>query len=105
MEDLHAKFKELFNKDVPNNKKNDLEWITSKIEEAESTPEETTEEAESTPEGNYIMKVTHLAWGKNNKNHFYADKKPLINAKVMKGYASQLKIWLKNGWIEKGSYK
>jgi len=54
---------------------------------------------------NYVMKVTHLSWGSNNKNHFYADKKPLINAKVMGKYADVLKIWLKNEWIEKGSYK
>lgn len=52
----------------------------------------------------YIMKVTHLAWGKNGKNSFYAKKKPLINAKVMGKYSGTLDIWLKNGWIEEGSY-
>jgi hypothetical protein len=55
--------------------------------------------------GNYIMKVTHLAWGRSGKNHFFADKKPEINAKVMGQYSSILKIWLDNNWIEKGSYE
>lgn len=104
MDELQVKYKELLGKEVPNNKKNDEDWIKSKIEEAKKAPEEV-KEAEKAPEGNYIMKVTHLAWGKDNKNHFYADKKPLINAKVMKGYAGILKIWLEKGWIEKGSYK
>jgi hypothetical protein len=55
--------------------------------------------------GDFIMKVGHLAWGLNNKNHFFADKKPLINAKVMGKYSDRLKIWLDKNWIEKGSYK
>ena len=61
-------------------------------------------EEKATPKGNYIMKVTHLSWGLNGKNHFYADKKPLINAKEMGSYSGVLKIWLENKWIEKGSY-
>jgi hypothetical protein len=54
--------------------------------------------------GNYIMKVTHLSWGLKGKNHFFADHKPEINAKVMAEYASTLDVWLQNKWIEKGSY-
>jgi hypothetical protein len=54
--------------------------------------------------GNYIMKVTHLSWGKSGKNHFFADDKPTINAKVMAEYADILKVWLANKWVEKGSY-
>lgn len=53
----------------------------------------------------YIMTVGHLSWGLNNKSHFYADKKPLINAKVMGNYSNTLLVWLKEGWIKKGSYK
>lgn len=55
-------------------------------------------------EATYIMKVTHLSWGRNSLNHFYAEKKPLINEKVMGKYAGTLQIWLKKGWIEEGKY-
>ena len=55
--------------------------------------------------GDFIMTVGHLAWGQNGRNHFFADKKPLINAKVMNKYSETLKIWLAKGWIKKGSYK
>ena len=53
----------------------------------------------------YVMKVTHLSWGLGERNHFYADKKPLINEKVMGNYANTLKSWIKAGWVEPGSYK
>lgn len=56
-------------------------------------------------ESTYIMKVTHLSWGRNGNNHFYSEKKPLITEKVMGKYAGTLKIWLKAGWIEEGKYK
>lgn len=53
----------------------------------------------------YIMKVSRLDWGKDNKNHFHSDDKPLISDKVMGKYSKTLKVWLDNDWIEKGSYK
>lgn len=53
----------------------------------------------------YIMVATHLSWGLNGKNHFYADRKPLISEKVMGKYAEILLDWLENGWIKEGSYK
>ena len=53
----------------------------------------------------YVMTVTHLSWGFRNKNHFFADRKPKINAKVMGKFAKILPIWLERGWIKKGSYK
>lgn len=68
-------------------------------------PEKVETKAPEKDTGNYIMTVSHLSWGANGKNHFYADKKPLINAKVMGKYADTLKIWLDNNWIQKGSYK
>jgi uncharacterized protein YaiL (DUF2058 family) len=55
--------------------------------------------------GTFIMTVGRLSWGLNEKNYFYADKKPLINAKVMGSYAKTLKVWLEAGWIKKGAYK
>lgn len=55
-------------------------------------------------ETTYVMKVTHLSWGRNNMNHFYAEKKPLITEKAMGKYAGSLQIWLKKGWIEEGKY-
>jgi hypothetical protein len=79
------------------------------VEETQETEvvEETTEVVEKNefPKGNFIMKVGHLPWGFSDRNHFFADKKPLINAKVMGNYADTLEIWLKAEWIEKGSYK
>ena len=54
--------------------------------------------------GTFIMTVGHLSWGRNGKSHFYADKKPLINAKVMGSFSKTLLIWIKEGWIKKGSY-
>ena len=51
------------------------------------------------------MATGHLSWGLNNKNHFFADEKPEINAKVMGKYAPTLAIWLAAKWIVKGSYK
>jgi hypothetical protein len=53
----------------------------------------------------YIMKVTHLSWGLNGKNHFFAEEKPLISKGVMGKYSDILDIWEKNEWIERGSYK
>lgn len=53
----------------------------------------------------FVMKVGHLSWGRDNKNHFYADKKPLITKKVMSKYADIILDWLDKGWIEEGSYK
>jgi hypothetical protein len=53
----------------------------------------------------YTMKVTHLSWGANGKNHFFAEKKPLISAKVMGKYAPVLELWTKNDWVEPGAYK
>jgi hypothetical protein len=53
----------------------------------------------------YIMKVTHLSWGQNGKNHFFAEQKPLISKSVMGKYADVLEIWIKNEWVEPGSYK
>lgn len=64
-----------------------------------------TKELASISKGNFIMKVGHLSWGNRNMNHFYADKRPLINAKKMGKYYPTLLIWLNKGWIEKGSYK
>lgn len=52
----------------------------------------------------YVMKVTHLAWGNAKKNHFYSENKPLISKEVMGKYSDELDIWLKNNWIEEGSY-
>jgi hypothetical protein len=63
------------------------------------------EKKEAKKEVTYIMKVTHLSWGKDSKNHFFAEKKPLISEKEMGKYAPILAIWLKQGWIEQGSYK
>jgi hypothetical protein len=86
---------------------------TAEVVEVEET-EETNETVEETAEvvekvtilkGNFIMTKTHLNWGANGRNHFYAKKKPLINAKVMGKFHGTLKIWLDKGWIEKGSYK
>jgi hypothetical protein len=53
----------------------------------------------------YIMKVTHLSWGQNGKNHFFAEKKPLISKTAMGKFASILDVWLENEWIQVGSYK
>jgi hypothetical protein len=52
----------------------------------------------------FVMKVGHLSWGRDGKNHFYADKKPLISEKVMGKYADILLTWIEAGWIEEGSY-
>ncbi|MDX5586088.1 MAG: hypothetical protein QNK20_14435 [Aureibaculum sp.] len=52
----------------------------------------------------FVMKVGHISWGRDGKNHFYADKKPLITEKVMGKYAEVLLEWLGNGWIEEGVY-
>lgn len=40
LEQLQAEFAETFGKEVPVNKKNDVEWIASKITEAEKAEEE-----------------------------------------------------------------
>jgi hypothetical protein len=55
--------------------------------------------------GTFIMKVSHLSWGYQNKNHFFADDKPLISSKSMGKYSGIMEIWLSNNWIEKGTYK
>ena len=57
-------------------------------------------EAEET----FVMLTTFLSWGAFGKNHFYSDKKPLISRKKLGSYSSIIDIWLKVGWIEKGSY-
>lgn len=67
--------------------------------------EEPKKEVKQAKEVTYIMNVGHLPWGFNKKNHFFAEKKPLISKKVMGKYASDLEIWLKKGWIKEGSYK
>lgn len=64
-----------------------------------------TKKVEKVKEATYIMTVTHLSWGANNRNHFYADKKPLISKKVMGKFADKLDIWIKEGWVKEGSYK
>jgi len=51
------------------------------------------------------MQVTHLSWGRNGMNHFFAAKKPLISEKVMRNYKDTLDIWIKKGWVKEGSYK
>lgn len=56
-------------------------------------------------ETTYIMRVGKLSWGKNNKNFFFNDKKPLISKSVMKEYAHMIDKWLVADWIEEGSYK
>lgn len=56
-------------------------------------------------DGNFRMTVTHLSWGTYGRNHFFNDKKPVINAKVMKGFEETLQIWIDEGWVIKGSYK
>ncbi len=53
----------------------------------------------------YIMKVVHLNWGLNSRNHFYSVKKPVISRVKMGKYHGEIDTWLKAGWIEKGSYK
>lgn len=53
----------------------------------------------------YIMKVVHLNWGLNGKNHFYSLKKPEISRNKMGKYHGVIDIWLKAEWIEKGGYK
>lgn len=82
---------------------------TTEVVEVEETQEieETTEvvEKKEFPKGNFIMTVGHLSWGANSRSHFFADTKPLINAKVMRGYESTLETWIKVGWVIKGSYK
>lgn len=40
LEQLQVEFAETFGKEVPNNKKNDAEWIASKIVEAQKVEEE-----------------------------------------------------------------
>lgn len=40
LEQLQAEFMQIFEKEVPVNKKNDTEWITSKIAEAQKAEEE-----------------------------------------------------------------
>ena len=78
------------------------------MEEAKKTVEKKVEvksvkNADKKPE-TFIMKVGHLSWGRNGKNHFYADKKPLITEKVMGKYSEVLLEWITNGWIEEGAY-
>jgi len=53
----------------------------------------------------FIMKVDHLSWGRDNKNHFFANKKPLITEIVMGKYSEVLLDWIDKDWIEEGSYK
>ena len=69
--------------------------------EVKKAPEAKKAEKEVT----YIMKVTHLSWGLNGKNHFFAEKKPLISKESMGKYAPILEVWLENEWIQLGSYK
>jgi len=52
----------------------------------------------------YIMNATHLSWGQNGKNHFFAAKKPIISREVMGKYAPTLDIWIENGWVIPGKY-
>ena len=73
--------------------------------EVKKTPEEKKEVAKIREEVTYIMKVTHLSWGLNGKNHFFAEQKPFISKEIMEKYAEALDIWVKNDWVEKGSYK
>lgn len=76
------------------------------IPEAKKAAEAEKAEAEKKAiSGTFIMTVGHLSWGLNGKSHFYADKKPIINAKVMGTYTETLKLWIKAGWVIKGSYK
>jgi len=70
----------------------------------EKVVEKATKKVEKKAES-FIMKVGHLSWGRNAKNHFYADKKPLITEKVMGKYSDTLLDWIEKGWIEEGSYK
>ena len=72
--------------------------------EPEVKPEVTPEPEDVIPKGTFTMKVGHLSWGFQGRNHFFADKKPLINAQVMHEYAPTLDDWLKAGYIEKGKY-
>lgn len=55
-------------------------------------------------EPTYIMRVGVLSWGRNKRNHFFNDDKPLISKSVMKEYASTIDAWIEAGWIEEGSY-
>jgi hypothetical protein len=100
IENLPAKERTVFIESVNAQKK----ALQEKADETERLKKEQ-EKAKDIPSGNFIMKVTYLSWGKDGRGSFYADKKPLINAKVMGKYAGVLKKWLDAGWIEKGSYK
>jgi hypothetical protein len=72
--------------------------------EAEKAEQERIE-AEKEADKTYIMKVVHLSWGRNKRNHFYSEDKPVISRKLMGNYAFELENWLKAKWIEEGSYK
>jgi hypothetical protein len=82
----------------------DLKEVDGLEQETEATEEVVEIPVKQDEKTTYIMKVTHLSWGLNGKSHFYTDDKPLISEKVMGSYAGVLKIWLENGWIEKGKY-
>lgn len=73
---------------------------------AEKAEKEAAEKAEKlkNDDTTYVMKVTHLSWGEKKMNHFYADKKPKISRKVMGKFHTEIDIWLKNKWVEKGKY-
>ena len=89
-------------------KKLEDEAAAKKLEDeaaAKKLEDEAAEKLAKSIKGDFIMATGHLSWGLNNKSHFYADTKPLINAKVMGKYAPTLATWLKAGWIVKGSYK
>lgn len=73
--------------------------------EVKKAPEEKKEVAKNEKEVTFIMQVTHLSWGQNGKNHFFAEKKPLISKEVMGKYASVLDVWVENKWVIPGSYK
>lgn len=73
---------------------------TKKVDEKASKPKDLAKDSTT-----YIMKVVFLGWGANKKNHFYATKKPVISCVKMGKYHGEIDVWLKAGWIEKGSYK
>lgn len=78
---------------------NDKKIETKKVDEKVDKPKDLAKDKTT-----YIMKVVHLGWGFNKKNHFYATKKPEISRVKMGKYHGTIDVWLKAGWIEKGSY-
>lgn len=55
LEQLQAEFVALFNKEVPNNKKNNAEWISQKIAEAKAIDQ--ADPAETTPDEDVVKDV------------------------------------------------